>query len=495
MVKDYFQDIVPPSNDPDLPRKSLNVRPAPSAQAEHAPTRPPRSVPLKSREDFQQEEEELPTPPEKIRADDAPHTPEKSEMGARSIRNIAPLARPRGRSGTDTRGPLPPSRPSRRSKRTWLWALAGVSIVALGGLGLFVFRPTTVTVIPRSHPVTFDESAQLVAYPEASAATGTLSYAVVATDLEDSAIVEAKGTEHAESRASGEIAIYNNYSTSEVRLIKNTRFQTADGLIFRAPEDVVVPGKSATSPGQINITIIADQPGTQYNVGPTDFKVPGLKTNTEMYSGVYAKSTAVFAGGFVGDRPSTAPGAREAAIADIRSRLDTSAHAFVGKLSTATSTVFADLMQVSYRDLPDTTEANGSIRIHQSARVTVPVFAADRFATIIAQTVVADSDSASVTLIPGKDFSAISLAASSTTLGADSFNFSLSGAALLVWKVDTGALAQALINRDKAAFKTIVTGFSSIQEAHARIEPFWKDVFPSNPDDIRINVESLSPTS
>jgi hypothetical protein len=486
MAKDYFQDIVPPGDDSIVPKKPQPKRERANAEP---PPKPPRAVPLKGRAEFARP---APPPPPPLRPAPVEIDPrEEFEMPERSIRNIPPPIRPRPRAEADVRG-IPP-RPPRRSSRKLLWIVAILCLAALGALALFVFRPTSVTVIPRTQPVTFDESAQFTAYPVGTAAAGTLSYSVITTDLEDSEVVAAQGSQHAEDKASGEVTVYNNYSASPVRLIKTTRFQTADGLIFRAPEDIVVPGKSAAGPGHINATVVADQAGTQYNVGPAQFTLPGLKSNAAMYAGVSAKSTGAMSGGFVGDKPQTAPGARESAVADIRNRLESAAHTFADGSANATSTVFSGLMQISYSDAPDTQEPGGGIRVHQKAHVVVPIFPADHFAAAIAQTVAADADSSAVMLVPGKAYAAHLVSVSSTTIGSDALNFSLSGAALLVWKVDASALQQALAGRNEAAFQTIVTGFPGIQEAHARIEPFWKKTFPTKPEDIKIYVESPAP--
>ena len=86
---------------------------------------------------------------------------------------------------------------------------------------------------PRSHAIVFDASSEFSAYPAGGAATGTLTYTTDAFDFEDSAVVVTQGTERVEERAHGRITVVNNYSATPVKLIKNTRFETPDGLIFR----------------------------------------------------------------------------------------------------------------------------------------------------------------------------------------------------------------------------------------------------------------------
>jgi hypothetical protein len=90
-------------------------------------------------------------------------------------------------------------------------------------------------------------------------------------------------------RASGMVLVYNNYSSEPQVLVKNTRFQTPKGLIFRATNRVVVPGKKGDKPGSVEVEITADEPGEKYNVGRSDFKIPGF-SGTPKYDKFYARS-------------------------------------------------------------------------------------------------------------------------------------------------------------------------------------------------------------
>lgn len=466
MAKDYFQDIKPPG------ANGKHI-------AHHSPARAGDS------------DDEVDIP---IRSDDA---------APRGIRNIsAPRSRmsARGRMGGDMRVPPPPTEPPRayegeasehipgRSRGWLLWGIAILGVLVVGGLALFAFRATTVIVIPKSHAIVFDESSTFTAYPEASTPTDALSYSVQVSDIEDSEVVASQGTTHAETKASGSITVYNNFSGSSVKLIKNTRFSTSDGLIFRVPAEVIVPGKKGSTPGTVTVTVIADQAGEKYNIAPTArFTLPGLKSTADMYANVYGKSTAAFTGGFIGDQPAVAPGALDTALSSVRARLESKARAAENNAGDS-SVVFPELIQITYQDLPNTTEAGGGVRIHEKAHVQTPLFPADLFAQTVAKAVSADAEGAPIKIIPGNGFGATFTTSSPSLDGP--LSFTLAGQAQLVWQVDTGALAQALAGRDNGAFQTIVNGFSGIQEARARIEPFWKTTFPTNAGDIKIKIEA-----
>jgi len=443
MVKDYFQDIVPPheSND-DADDVGL----------------------VKLRETGQPRNQ----------------TPMSQTGGDRSIRNIN-ISR-RSAYGA----PPPPPRGGSGSKH-WVWILAFICVAALAVLGfLFAFGETSITVVPHSQKVLFDESSQFTAYPESGAAAGTLTYTIKTSDFEDSESVAANGTEHKEQKASGTITVVNDYSAESVKLLKSTRFATAGGLIFRTPVEVTVPGKQGSTPGKVTITVAADQAGDKYNIGAGEqLTLPGLQSNAAMYRGVYAQTSAPFNGGFVGDAPATAPSALSAAKATMQARLDKKVADYLATLNSDSEIPLRPI--VSYADMPAGPVDNGSVSVRMSAHVSVPVVQRNALAAAIAQAVTADSSGQLYTLETAEGFAANT--SGSTDTDANLITFTLSGNGILVAIVDTDALAQALAGRDQNAFQNIVANFPGVESAKARIEPFWSSSFPKDLTDIKIVVE------
>jgi len=249
-----------------------------------------------------------------------------------------------------------------------------------------------------------------------------------------------------------------------------------------------VPGKKGATPGEVRVTVVADQAGESYNVAAGRFTVPGLQSSPDMYAKVYGRSDAAMTGGFVGDKPGVADGALQGAIAQVRSRLEQKARDSALAQSTDTATAFADIARISYQSLPSTTEAGGGVRIHEKARVEVPIFESAKFASAVARMVSADAESASIR-IEGVARLVAQPTSTSTVFLSDPLQFTLTGTAELVWNIDELALTTALAGKDKSAFESIVTGFPGIQTATARIQPFWSSVFPTSPADIKVKIE------
>ncbi|MFA5854937.1 MAG: hypothetical protein WC846_01425 [Candidatus Gracilibacteria bacterium] len=101
------------------------------------------------------------------------------------------------------------------------------------------------------------------------------------------------------NNASGKITIIN-ISGINKPLIENTRFQTADGIVFRINEGVTVPSGTMENPGKLEVTVMADPVdangvavGDRGNIGPTKFILPALREESrkELYAESYAPMT------------------------------------------------------------------------------------------------------------------------------------------------------------------------------------------------------------
>lgn len=401
----------------------------------------------------------------------------------RSIRNIEPSeARLRMTRPMPNRAP---ERPPKRRFGIWIVALVALCVALVAGVLLF-FPGTTVTITPRSQTVPFDSVTLFTAYPKETAPPNSIGYTIFSQVFEDSAVVEANGIEKVEEQASGKITIYNEHSASPVRLIKNTRFQSPDGHIFRIPASVDVPGKTGT-PGSIEVTVVADAAGEEYNVPPGRFTLPGLRSTPDMYEKVYARSTTAFTGGFIGNRPAVPEATLDAARAEIRNRLTEKVNGLAAATTPGTFT-FPTLARMSFETLPPREESGGNVRINEKVTVTMPLFDEGSFANAVGGAVSASAEGHTLTLVRSSDLSASSSLA--TLVPGESFVFSLSGVGQLIWNVDEEAVKTALLGKEETAFESIIGAFPSVDTARARITPLWAKTFPKDPSRITIEVET-----
>ena len=162
---------------------------------------------------------------------------------------------------------------------------------AFGYVALSRISTAAVNISPYKETLAVDS--RLRAYTN-TVATG-LSFEVMQLSAEESGLVTATGISSGGQKASGKITVYNNYGSAFQRLIANTRFQTSDGKVYRIKGAISVPGM-----GMTEATVYADQAGEEYNIGPADFTLPGLKGGAR-FEKVFAKSKTTMAGGSGGN--------------------------------------------------------------------------------------------------------------------------------------------------------------------------------------------------
>lgn len=90
------------------------------------------------------------------------------------------------------------------------------------------------------------------------------------------------GSKTIEGLAGGEVTIYNKTNESQV-LVKTTRLLSEKGILFRLSDKVTVPAN-----GQVVATVYADKTGTESDIGPSKFTIPGLAADKQKL--VYAES-------------------------------------------------------------------------------------------------------------------------------------------------------------------------------------------------------------
>ncbi|MEK7118245.1 MAG: hypothetical protein AAB869_01415, partial [Patescibacteria group bacterium] len=206
--------------------------------------------------------------------------------------------------------------------RAWLPWLVGVAASLIAGVLLLnFFANASVMIVPKHETLPMDE--KFSAFKNGT--SSDLYYATMSTTTSLSLEVPATGEKAVTAKASGKIVVYNKQTVAQ-RLIKNTRFQTPDGRIYRINDSITVPkttvtgGKSA--PGSLEVTVYADEAGPRYNSDPVDFTLPGLK-DSPLFTKVYARSNGSIAGGASGTVKTVSDRDLKQAGEDLRVQLET----------------------------------------------------------------------------------------------------------------------------------------------------------------------------
>ena len=101
------------------------------------------------------------------------------------------------------------------------------------------------------------------------------------------------------SKAGGVITLYNENSTVAEVFAQGTRFMDDKGNVFLSLKKASVSGKKGNTPGSVDVQVQAIDYGSDYNIGPSYFSIPKLKS-TPYYTKYYGKSSQPMKGGMVG---------------------------------------------------------------------------------------------------------------------------------------------------------------------------------------------------
>ncbi|MCK4454025.1 hypothetical protein KAU51_01595 [Candidatus Parcubacteria bacterium] len=163
----------------------------------------------------------------------------------------------------------------------------------------FAFSKAEIKIWPETKSLSFeDEVAVNSQITNLDFSSSTIPGKIIEEEKEINQQFPATGS--VSKKARGIIQIYNAYSTSSQVLVATTRFVSASGKLFRTPKKVRIPGghyeRGKLVPGQIDIEVIADQPGEDYNIEPTTFSIPGFAGHAK-FTFFYAKSFSPMTGG------------------------------------------------------------------------------------------------------------------------------------------------------------------------------------------------------
>lgn len=377
--------------------------------------------------------------------------------------------------------------------RLLLWAAAGLCVAALLVLALGTLRGATVTVSPKSSLIALNHS--FVAQ-KTGGGTEALRFETVTLEETAESTIPADTEKRVSEKASGRIVIYNNFGEKPQRLIKNTRFETPDGLIYRIDKSVVVPGRRTEGtkivPGNSEVFVYADSPGAEYNIALSDFTIPGFKNDPARFAGFYARSKTPMAGGREGLLRTPSESAERAAREKLKGELRARAIAAIGKKIPNGSVLPDGAVSFAFESLP-LELAKEDARIRERVVATGYTFTRPALSSAIAREGVRGYDKLPVEIpnLEGLSFTFTDTQNGATVL--DTLRFGLKGAPRVVWTFDADKLQTVLAGSEKRNLAAIVGAFPTIERIDVVIRPFWSRRFPENPK--KIEIEIAAPVS
>lgn len=392
-------------------------------------------------------------------------------------------------------------RPPRRSRdkraATYgMWFIGIVAVLLVFFLLSVVFAETTVTVTPRTAPISVNDSFSAQPSGTGTSSAGTLTYSVVSVSNTATRTATSSGSQYREERAQGEITVYNEYSDSSLNLVPNTRFEAPNGNIYRTQSSLKVPGRNDGQPGKVTVPVIASEAGSSYNLsGDVRFSVPGFD-GTPQEGQVYAKLGSPITGGVADEVPvvstSTKQEIAESVSETLRSGLDRElSDKIPGRMIVYNDSRFYTTdtsLDTSGQSQAEVT-VSGTLKAVGFDRRELSIFLANNSGI----NATADSN------VEIQNLESFEFTPSSTDefepTGQTPLEFELSGESLVVWQYNKQALARDLQSLQRNQINDVLKKYPSIQSATVNTRPFWKRQLPQNPSEITIETKLQTGTS
>lgn len=372
--------------------------------------------------------------------------------------------------------------------RKSLWIVALVCVLVLYvTFGIF-FAGAKIVVTPRQEAATLD--GRFVALKDA--APTELAYQLMTFEKEQSTTLPSTGESQVEEKASGVITISNNQGKAPEHLIKNTRFETSDGLIYRIKDAVVVPGQKTvngeTVPGTIDATVYADAAGEKYNIGSASFTIPGLKGDAR-FTTLTAQSKTAMTGGRIGLVKTVSPEAEKAARETVRAALVEGLEKDARAQVPEGFVLYDGASFTEYVSGPNA-NADAGVTITEKGIFRGIIFNGAALAHAVAANTVARFDGEEVRIPEIEKLSFALIDKEGMHPESDTrIEFTLRGNPNIVWHFDGDRLKEDLVGKTKRMINTVLAGYPGIEKAEVIIRPFWKTSFPKKAE--KINVETL----
>lgn len=394
--------------------------------------------------------------------------------------------------------PLPPRRDELRGRRAWLWVGGIIIALIIIGVGISTaFAGATLNITPQQEQVTVNGAFDATREPSA----GALGFKVMTLTRTAGSEVSATGERQVDTKASGTITIFNNFSEKTERLINNTRFETPEGLIYRLDRSVDVPGRHENAdgeivPGSTDAVVYAETSGEEYNIDRTDFTIPAFEEQGDpRFFKFFARSKTPMVGGFSGIQRTVSESDEEAARAVLRAELQETLQQEAQAQVPDGFILYDDASFVTFETLPnENTDEADTVRVVEGGTLTGIVFDQAELAAQLARATVGRYDGEPVRFINLEDLE-VTLQDKETLepVSLSTISMVFAGRGTLVWTFDETRLKEDLAGKSRPDLETVLSGYPAIERAEIHFRPFWKRTFPSNID--RITIEQAIQSS
>lgn len=402
------------------------------------------------------------------------------KLKKKSLRDILPPKE------NPTRIPPPPhyteipTRASGGKKHRWLWVALGLVLFAIIYFVSIAFARVTIEITPTSLDLNLNENLVI------TKSGGALNFDVITLPARVATkSVKASGVEKVSRPASGQVVVYNNYSSAPQKLIANTRFQAKNDKIYRIREAVTVPGTKLVSgktvPGSVEVTVYADQPGPEYNGEPTDFTIPGFKGDPR-FNKFFGRSKTPLAGGFTGEVRKLSPEEAKSAMAALNAELTKELLNEARAKIPATSILFDGAALVDIKDVSEPALGTGDSATLKASATMQGVLLTR--AALVEKLVEGKMPGFSATEVTITNLDKLNISLSDLPSGnlsdVKTLTLQIRGSARLIPVINQTDLANKLVGFSRSELKDYLKQTKGVDSYRAIFSPVWLSRIPAD---------------
>jgi hypothetical protein len=217
------------------------------------------------------------------------------------------------KSGAKLKGSAKKTAAGRASKKDKFALMASRSNLILAGIGvvvvvvlayLYVKLPyVSIDIQPITNPLAFNQQITAdTSLTSVNLQNNKIPAKIIEVEKELFQDFPATGASSNEGFATGVITVYNKYNPATPLSFKaKTRFISDSGKYFLSAGKISIPAAKYVNgklvPGSVDVKVIAIESGADYNIGSSNFAIPGL-VGTAFYSSIYGVSQSSMSGGF-----------------------------------------------------------------------------------------------------------------------------------------------------------------------------------------------------
>jgi len=301
----------------------------------------------------------------------------------------------------------------------------------------------------------------------------------------------ATGQRQLNEKAKGTITIYNAYSSSPQALVETTRFLSQEGKIFRLTKSVTIPGAKIEEgkivASSIDVEVEADQPGKEYNIGPSNFSIPGFQGSPK-YAAFYGKSKSSMSGG-------STENIKILTQDDFNKAKDKVWDGLRQKIQTELAVqISADLKILDGAVAIAMSEAKSSVEIGGKAETFTLVVTGTAKALVFSEADVSKllANNLSAQLGGNKEITSqtpLNYKDIKIDIEKGQMNFRLAGLQEAVWKINEDEIKKVVAGKQQSEVRDILSQRPEIKEAQFSLWPFWARSIPKQIDKIKITVD------